>query len=107
MVLDQRAVDLLCPVQLADLEQRKSEQVARPLVARLVPQRLLQRDPRIGRISLREGLGARGERAIEFLVLGEIGVVLVEDGARRAVARIDHFAASATTLLRVSARSCW
>ena len=107
MVLDQRPVDLFRPRQLAQLEQRKPEQVARPLVARLVPQRLLQRDPRVGGISLREGLGSRPERAIEFLVLGEIGVVLVEDGARRAVARIDHFAASATTLLRVSARSCW
>src|SRR5207245_6735581 len=71
VVLDQRTVDLLRPGQLADLEQRKHEQVARPLVVRLVAQRVLQRDARIGGIALREGLRAPRARALGFRVPGQ------------------------------------
>ena len=91
MILDQRTVDLFRARQLAELEEREPEQVARALVARLVPQRFLQRDAGLGGIALRQQLVAGRQRAIEFLIFGEIGIVFVEDAVLRcAGARVGH-----------------
>ena len=93
MVLDERAIDLLRARQLPQLEEREPEQIARPLVAGLVAKRFLQRDPRLGRIPLLEEFAARRQRAIELLVLGEVGVVFLEDAAFLG-AGIHHFPGS-------------
>jgi hypothetical protein len=97
VVLDQAAVGLLGLGEVAQLEEREPEQVARALVARLVAQRLLQRVAGLVGMALRQRLGAGGERAIELLVLGKVGVVLVEDaGLCGARARFDAGAPRST-----------
>ena len=91
MVLDEAAVDPLGLLQLAQLEQRKPQHVARPLVARLVPQRLLQQVARALRVAPLQRLGPGGQRAVEFLVLGEVRVVVEEPALlQRALGGIDH-----------------
>ena len=75
VVLDQPAVDRLGLLQLPQLEEREPKEVARPLVARLVAQRLLQELPRPARVSALQGIGGLHQVAVELLVLGCIRVV--------------------------------
>src|SRR5207244_13034408 len=103
MILDEGPVDLLGPRQLAQLEERKPEQIARALVARLVAERLLQREARIRGLTLMQRLRALGQRAVEFLVFGDVRIVFVEDAAVRCHgAGVHYFAGS----LDASCDSC-